>query len=154
MKEGKYEALDIALYTINKCLEIGRPISNLQLQKILYYEQGYYIAIKNRPLFDDNIVAWKWGVIVKSVYREYRIFSNKKLGDEVKKKRFNQEKIDKINSLIPNDDKKIIDKVIFNYSQYTAIELSMMTRSEEPYISTYPGEIIIKGKIQDFLKNK
>lgn len=36
-------------------------ISNLKLQKLLYYEQGYHLAIFDTPLFDADIEAWMYG---------------------------------------------------------------------------------------------
>ena len=34
-----YSALDVSKYIVSKCTRDGHPISNLQLQKILYYVQ-------------------------------------------------------------------------------------------------------------------
>ena len=53
-----HTALDIARYIINKCIDLGRPVSNLQLQKILYYVQGEYMKKNDgEPLFSDEIEA-------------------------------------------------------------------------------------------------
>ena len=38
-----YNALDIAKYIITKCNKDGFPISNLQLQKILYNLQKFFL---------------------------------------------------------------------------------------------------------------
>ena len=38
--ERRYNVLDLALYIINYCNEKGNSISNLQLQKIVYYVQA------------------------------------------------------------------------------------------------------------------
>ena len=41
--------------------EHGDPISNLKLQKLLYYAQAWYLALYDVPLFDDPIEAWVHG---------------------------------------------------------------------------------------------
>ena len=41
----EYDVLDIARYIINKCNEKGIIISNLKLQKLLYFVQGYMLAL-------------------------------------------------------------------------------------------------------------
>ncbi|MDI9498237.1 MAG: DUF4065 domain-containing protein [Bacillota bacterium] len=66
-----YSAVDVARYVVNYSHDIGKPVSNLKLQKILYYLQGYFFGYKNRTLFDDKIEAWALGPVVRSVYLEF-----------------------------------------------------------------------------------
>ena len=62
-----YEAVHIAKYIINKCTIDQHPISNLQLQKILYCIQRYFL--KNDMLaFDDDFEAWQFGPVIPEVY--------------------------------------------------------------------------------------
>jgi uncharacterized phage-associated protein len=54
-----YPAEDIAQYLIHLAnLEEDDPITNLKLQKLLYYVQGFHLALFDSPLFSENIVAW------------------------------------------------------------------------------------------------
>lgn len=61
------KALDVAKYFLflARNREAGDTISNLKIQKMLYYAQGYSLALFNKPLFDDRIEAWKHGPVVK-----------------------------------------------------------------------------------------
>ena len=67
-----YSALEVSKYVIDRCNKNGHPMSNLQLQKILYYIQGYYLACFNKPLFKDAIVAWRLGPTIPSVFEHYK----------------------------------------------------------------------------------
>nr|DAU87370.1 MAG TPA: hypothetical protein [Caudoviricetes sp.] len=69
-----YSALDIAEYIVNRCALGEDPISNLQLQKILYYIQLNFLKRFNRCAFNDKIEAWRHGPVVKDVYKRYNIF--------------------------------------------------------------------------------
>lgn len=60
-------ALDLAKYIVTKCVKEKRPISNLQLQKILYYIQKAFLKNGNTAFFDD-IQAWPFGPVVPNVY--------------------------------------------------------------------------------------
>lgn len=51
--------------------QIQQPITNLQLQKILYLIQGTFLASFNEPCFDDDIVAWISGPIVENIFYKY-----------------------------------------------------------------------------------
>ena len=65
-----YNALDLSKYIVSKCIEDGQPISNLQLQKILYYIQKDFLQ-RDEIAFSDDIEAWQFGPVVPNVYYYY-----------------------------------------------------------------------------------
>lgn len=48
------------------------PISPLKLQKLAYCAHGWHLALRDKPLFQDRIEAWKYGPVVPSLYNEFR----------------------------------------------------------------------------------
>lgn len=62
-----YSAIDLSKYIVSKCIKDDQPISNLQLQKILYYVQKEYLK-NGRKAFSDDIEAWQFGPVVPNVY--------------------------------------------------------------------------------------
>lgn len=73
-----YNAKDIAKYVVNKCIDDEHPISNLQLQKILYYIQRAYLK-QDRCAFTENIEAWQFGPVVPCVYYIYCGFGSMRI---------------------------------------------------------------------------
>lgn len=63
-----YPVLELAKYIVVKCIKDGYPISNLQLQKILYYIQREFLHRFDRPAFTESIEAWPFGPVVPDVY--------------------------------------------------------------------------------------
>lgn len=63
-----YDALELAKYIVTKCIKDHCPISNLQLQKILYFIQREFLQNKGRAAFHDDIQAWQYGPVVREVY--------------------------------------------------------------------------------------
>lgn len=50
---------DIADYFLSLCDDDnGDLISNLKIQKLVYYAQGFSLAINDKPLFEEKIQAW------------------------------------------------------------------------------------------------
>ena len=50
----------------------GDSITNMKLQKLLYYFQEFHLAeFKGGPLFDEPILAWEHGPVVSRVWRQY-----------------------------------------------------------------------------------
>ena len=93
-----YSAITLSNYIINKCTEDGQPISNLQLQKILYYIQRDSLR-KGAPAFDDVIEAWQFGPVVPNVYYIFCGFGAMKI-----KLKFNDN--------IDDDSRSIVDKIV------------------------------------------
>lgn len=67
-----YNALQIAHYIIDFCSNKGVPVSNLELQKIMYFLQVLFMRQFNgNKLISDDFRAWKYGPVIPSVYSMY-----------------------------------------------------------------------------------
>lgn len=66
-----YSAVDLSKYIVTRCFEADEPISNLQLQKILYFIQREWLVRFDFPAFSEPIQAWRFGPVVPNVYYLY-----------------------------------------------------------------------------------
>ncbi len=62
-----YQAVELSKYIVTKCAREDCPISNLQLQKILYFIQKAYLK-QGSQAFADETEAWQFGPVVPNVY--------------------------------------------------------------------------------------
>lgn len=69
MKTVCPSALHAAEYAIG--LEGFAPMTNLRLQKLLYFLQGFSFQRFDLPLFPDRLEAWTYGPYVDSVYGNF-----------------------------------------------------------------------------------
>lgn len=69
----------IAKYILAECAAKGTLISNLHMQKILYYCQGYSIKFFDTLLFDAPICKWVYGPTVPKIYYDYNIYGSHKI---------------------------------------------------------------------------
>ncbi|KPH49792.1 hypothetical protein HPU229336_05320 [Helicobacter pullorum] len=63
------DALELSNYIIKNS---KKGLSNLELQKTLYFTELAYIKKFDRHLIADDFEAWQYGPVVRSVYCEYR----------------------------------------------------------------------------------
>lgn len=70
-----YDVSDIARFIVRKYIRDENPVTNMKLQKMLYYAWVHYYREHKEYLFRDDICAWKYGPVVPKVYREYRIYA-------------------------------------------------------------------------------
>lgn len=68
--------LQIANYVIHVSLNSGIGITNLHLQKILYFLQAESLLRQGEPIFEGNMEKWRLGPVIPDVYHEYKIFGS------------------------------------------------------------------------------
>lgn len=126
------KALEVAKYILHFAYKRGDLITNLKLQKLLYYVQAWYLAkSKGKPLFSENIEAWQYGPVVKEVYDIYKCFGHNPINDESLTDKFNLNE-----KLIRH-----IDSVLDNYMDYSASTLVKSIHQDSPWLDTYsPNE--------------
>ena len=73
-----YKVLDVCRHVINYSNEHDYGISNLKLQKVLYFIQAYFLTKKkdHTPCFDEKIEAWDFGPVVPEAYHEYKQYGS------------------------------------------------------------------------------
>lgn len=145
-KDGKYSATQIAEWFLyyNRIMMTdydAEYISNLKLQKLLYYAQGCYTALRDNVLFNDPIVAWAHGPVVEEVYQKYK--SNKANGINYSKT-FDIE--------IDKDTETILKEVYDAFGKYSAWGLRNMTHSETPWKETNQNDEIDINSIKKYFK--
>lgn len=83
-----YNAIDVARHIVSRCYSIGKPISNLQLQKLLYFVWIDYFKNTGKSLFLDSICAWQFGPVIPDIYHEYCSYGGRPIlevyGDSMK----------------------------------------------------------------------
>ena len=65
-----YPSSAVANYFLAKSAEI----TQMKLHKLLYYAQGWYLAVVGRPLLNETITAWKYGPVIPSLYYDLKKF--------------------------------------------------------------------------------
>lgn len=127
--EWKYSAIDVAGYIVEYCNENGLNISNLRLQKLLYFIQAYFLMKSNgeRIAFYDDIEAWDFGPVVPCIYHKYKRFGSGQIP-------FNDESYINIFS---DDDRKIIEEVILHFKDKSSIYMMEVTHDQKPWKDVY-----------------
>ena len=138
------KAIDIAKYFLFKAYQEDELITNLKLQKLLYYAQGFHLAIFDTPLFKETIQSWTHGPVVPEVYHAYKEYDRNPLPS-----------VESINvdGYDPNT-LELLDEVYSVYGQFSASALRNMTHQEPPWMQTPSGTDIDLKLMKDFFKTR
>lgn len=139
-----YKVMDVSRYIINHLNDEGSSVSNLKLQKLLYFVQGFFLCIKDEPCFEERIEAWDFGPVVPKVYHEYKIFGANSIpsieGHFEFSSHGNSIEVRKIifdDSIFSDIDKGIINMVLDKLKKYSATKLVDITHNQAPWQKAY-----------------
>jgi len=119
-------------------------ISNLHLQKLLYYIQVLSLVLLNETAFENKIEAWTYGPVVPDAYFK------------MKNGVYNQN-LSKSNKKISSDLKTIVDSIVDNLGKKAPFELVNMTHSYDTWIDAWKNlsdKTINHEKIKKYHKNR
>jgi uncharacterized phage-associated protein len=142
MNQPLLHAQDVAEYFLaNVDEEAGDNISNLKLQKLLYYAQGFHVAMHDGdPLFSEPVVAWDHGPVVEAIYFRYSKHGWQGIDPPIA---FD-------NSVYPPDTRELLDVVYGVYGQFSAKRLELMTHDEPPWMNTSRNAEITLESLRGF----
>ena len=116
---------DVADFFLAQCEEeAGDLMSNLKLQKLVYYAQGFHLAITGVALFDDDIEAWTHGPVVADLYHAYKQFGSGALPP-----------LAAIPDVFSSDQLDLLNEINEIYGQFSGWKLRNMTHEESPWLN-------------------
>jgi uncharacterized phage-associated protein len=125
------DCLNVARYFIIRAYEDGLEVdmTNMKVQKLLYYAQSLHLALYDEPLFEEEIQAWRYGPVCPPAYRFYNEFEAQQL--PIPDSKYLTE--------IPSQQKEILEEVWEYFGGYHAYRLSEMTHGEFPWKKARKG---------------
>jgi len=123
------DALEITKHLLSKVNieryeDIGDGISNLKIQKLLFYIQKTSYSVYEKPFFTDKMEAWQYGPVIPTIYHEFKKYRSNNI-DVIETQDF-------INSKLALDKEQllIIDFVWDSYNKYSAGGLVDLTHND------------------------
>ena len=115
----------VAKYLLIKAVDI----TQLSLQKLLYYAQAFFRALYNEELFSDDCQAWVLGPVFPEIYYKYVSFGYDPISNPLEESEA---------ELMGLTNKEVIflDAILSSFGQYSGKVLSQMTHMEKPWLET------------------
>jgi uncharacterized phage-associated protein len=114
---------DVATYILEK----KAPITVMKLQKLVYYSQAWSLVWDEKPLFTQEIQAWRHGPVVAELYQAHK----------------GQYQLDQLpdgnSNNLTDQEKETIDSVLETYGDKSSQWLSDLTHMESPWIDARKG---------------
>lgn len=124
-----YEAA--VYYLAEKADKDGVAFSNLKIQKLVYYSQGFHLGIHDSPLFDQEIEAWDHGPVISPLYHSLKGFRSSNIALASLVLCLGIQSADELSST----QKSVLDMVYDEYGHKHALALRAQTHRESPWLT-------------------
>jgi len=165
-----YDAKAIANHFISLAHAKGENLTQMKLQKLVYFAHGWTLGIVSSPLIDELVQAWSYGPVIFSLYKEFREFGSDPItrtarilqlwdddGGPLSEPKMCEPIVD------DKEERRFLDKIWETYGKYTPTQLTNMTHADgtpwhKVYMS-YNGKlpkytIIPQDLIRDYFSSK
>lgn len=137
--------LTVAKELLDRLSQVNPSVTPMQLLKLVYVAHGYMLGVHGRPLLDEDVEAWQYGPVVRSVYDAVKHYKSHAIEQIV---------VPRPVELDPQEH-EIIDRVARTYGKATGVTLSAAThKPETPWSLTWKragkNSTISNDVIEDF----
>lgn len=142
-------ARDIADYFLFKTIDAeDAKITNLKLQKLLYYAQGFHLALfDGKELFPERIEAWTHGPVCPDIYQIFKEHGSNIIPCDECEKDFRK--------LLEEEQIEFLDEIYEVFGQFSAWKLRNMTHEETPWINNKElASEISKEELKEYFKTR
>ena len=119
-----YSPVTIANYFIKKSIEEGVEMTPMKVLKLVYIAHGWHLGLFDEELISEQVQAWKYGPVVRSVYQEFKHYGNRDIEGLSFKSTFEKEEFGQLKE---KGVYHLLDKIWEVYKDYTGLQLSTLT---------------------------
>ncbi|MEN3929602.1 type II toxin-antitoxin system antitoxin SocA domain-containing protein [Microvirga sp. W0021] len=155
-----YDGRSIANFVLDFCDKEGRPITNLALQKIVYFCHVWSLIKLDRPLIRHKFEAWEYGPVLPYLYREFKKFDRAPIVDRATQVDPFSGKSQSVLYNFDSETKELLEQVAAFYTKLNASYLVELSHIEGgPWYTVWnhggivnPGMKIDDAQIKEFYK--
>ncbi len=119
----------VANYFIKQSKKEKRPVSNLSMQKLVYFAYGWMLVQTEKKLFYDRIEAWQYGPVIPSLYHQLKHYGRGRITKEILDYNHEKDKFYRWNLTEGTNVEKIMQKVWKRYKSLTPGEMIDLTHN-------------------------
>jgi uncharacterized phage-associated protein len=144
-----YEARKISNFLIARSHTHSFELTNLRLNKLLYFIHGWALTSRREGLIRNHFVAWEHGPVIRPVYDAFKTYGDAKITEPARYLDYISGK----NKVVPYDDippadTETIMRVFSNYDRYSTGKLVEMSHERGG-----PWDVIFTAWSKDHKRN-
>lgn len=157
-----YDPRIIANLILKYANNIGVKVTNLSVNKIVYFLHGHYIAKTGKPLVEEQFEAWPHGPVLYTLFNSFKKYGDRPIDSPAKKMDFCVGELVDIDEIIEEKDLEVIWRYVNIYARASVSQLYDWSHVEGgPWYKTWhyqtssnPGMIISDHEIANHFRKE
>src|ERR1044071_3610815 len=129
-----YPASLIAFAFVKKGIDEGLFVTQMKLQKLVYFAQGVHLAKYHKSLINETFQAWLYGPVIPEIYQDFKLYGSRPI---INTAEFTPSSTERA----PRLDAEAIDTINYSWAvlkDFSAMSLSKWThRNDGPWSKVY-----------------
>ncbi len=153
-----YSARNIANAFIQIAKDREEFLTNMQVQKLVFFAHGWHLALTDAPLIEESIQAWNFGPVIVPLYNALKKYGNGVVTKPLM--RIDPETRQKLEFEVPSETPvlELLNKIWELYGHLTGGQLSSLTHmNDSPWSKTFKVNqfgVIPNEMIRDYFKRQ
>ncbi len=151
-----FDSRAVANFFLQIAKEERQSLTPMKLQKLVYFAHGWHLAITQKPLIHEQVEAWSFGPVIRTVYDSFKHFGKNPITEFATREVWDWEKgmpkVQYETPQLPDDEsedvkftKDLLRRIWEVYGGYTDVQLSNMTHEPgtpwDQVFQDYQGDI-------------
>ncbi|MCA0024316.1 MULTISPECIES: type II toxin-antitoxin system antitoxin SocA domain-containing protein [unclassified Mesorhizobium] len=125
-----YDSRYIANLVLDRADAEGLTITNLEINKIIYFLHSTYLASFGEPLIEAKIEAWDYGPVIREIYSEFKSFGATEIRARATKLDLDSLKKVPVYEVMSKPDASFLYPIIDKYMRLGATKLVNMSHEK------------------------
>jgi uncharacterized phage-associated protein len=138
-----YDVRAIANLVLERAEQSGRPVTNITINKIVYFLHAWYLAKTGRPLVSAKIEAWDYGPVFRELYQQFKRFGDQRIGARAIRRNASTTEKEICAANLPQGDLEFLEPLIQRHLKMSTsklIELSHVAGGPWDQVYNHRGE--------------
>lgn len=146
---------EIANEFIRRSIRDNKPLTQMQLQKLVYISHGWNLAINGEALTHDNVQAWDYGPVYPDLWEALKGYGRSQITREIIASDYGiglffEDPNQVCNATLTPDEEQVINEIYDQYSGLHAFQLSALTHQEDtPWHTVFVRQNQRRGNINN-----
>lgn len=156
-----YDVRKIANAILDQADHYGYPITNMALNKLVFFAHGWHLALYDRPLVSSSFEAWQFGPVHPQIYRQFKSYDDHPIRGRAHRINLSSGNTSKMEYDLPELVTLHIGNIIEFYGSYSASRLSQISHEVgAPWDQVWngtgsrPGMTIDDNNTKNYYKSK
>lgn len=124
-----YKSKSVANTILDIAQSDGENLTNMKLQKLLFFSQGWALAYSGKPIVDEQAEAWDYGPVFPCVYHEFKAYGSRPITSRATELDIGSFSLVQVPPVPDQRARAFLKSVWDVYGKFSAVALSQLTHA-------------------------